>query len=108
MSIDRCEQCDCFIDTDAFPEMYREDVKPGETLCICDECYADIQRNTNKRLLSKLRAYDEAFELIMIGGNHIAGLLSEKLGADFPERYPCDMECEDALRRLCATDAYGS
>lgn len=36
MSIDRCVICDALLDTDTFPEVYREDCDDD---CICDSCY---------------------------------------------------------------------
>ena len=48
----------------------------------------------------------EALELTMVGGNHLANVLIGKIGAGFAEKFPPDMEQEDALRILCATDTY--
>lgn len=48
----------------------------------------------------------EALERTMIGGNHLATVLIGQLGAGFAERYPPEMDPQDALRTLCATDTY--
>lgn len=45
-------------------------------------------------------------ENMLIGGNHLANVLIGKLGASFSEVWPFDMDHEDALRTLCATDEY--
>jgi hypothetical protein len=47
-----------------------------------------------------------ALDLTMLGGNHLANILIQKVGADFSERFPPDMDPQDALRRLCATTEY--
>lgn len=47
-----------------------------------------------------------ALEHCMVGGNHIAGLLVQKLGPDFADKYPPNLDPESALRMLCATDEY--
>ena len=45
MSIDRCADCERFLDTDADPEVYREefpDAKyPSIYDCLCDDCYEE-------------------------------------------------------------------
>lgn len=48
----------------------------------------------------------DALERTMIGGNHLATVLIGQLGAGFAERYPPEMDPQDALRTLCATDTY--
>ena len=42
MSMDRCTKCDALIDTDYFPEFYRED---PNTPLICDACWEDHELN---------------------------------------------------------------
>lgn len=39
MSIDRCTQCEAVLDTDAYPESYREDF---DNQCLCEDCYAEM------------------------------------------------------------------
>lgn len=39
MSIDRCSQCEAVIDTDAYPESYREKF---DNQCICDACFEEM------------------------------------------------------------------
>ena len=43
MSIGTCEKCGEFIDTDAYPEKYREEFPdekyPNIPTLLCDECY---------------------------------------------------------------------
>lgn len=48
----------------------------------------------------------DALESVMVGGNHLASILLDKVGPDFAERFPPDMEPQDALRILCATTEY--
>ena len=39
MSSDRCTQCEAVLDTDAYPESYREDF---DNQCLCEDCYAGM------------------------------------------------------------------
>ena len=43
---------------------------------------------------------------VLTGGNHLAKLLVHKLGPDFAERCPPDMDPQDALHFLHATPEY--
>ena len=45
MSIDTCNKCGDLIDTDYFPEVYRED---WDWACICDCCYNDLEPEERK------------------------------------------------------------
>ena len=56
--------------------------------------------------MNKLQKVKEALERVLIGGNHLATVLIKNVGADFADKCPPDMEHEDALRILCATDEY--
>lgn len=46
MSMDKCKDCDKLIDTDCYPESYREEY---DDLCLCDDCFdsREIQRELN-------------------------------------------------------------
>lgn len=57
-------------------------------------------------LRQRVKELEEALDLTMIGGNHLANVLIKNLGATFPERTPYDMAPDDALRIICATDNY--
>ena len=57
-------------------------------------------------MMNKLQKVQEALERVLIGGNHLATVLIKNVGADFADKCPPDMEHEDALRILCATDEY--
>jgi hypothetical protein len=61
---------------------------------------------TPKEATMPERALVEALELCLTGGNHIAGLLVDKLGPGFAERWPPDTDHEIALHSLHATDNY--
>lgn len=43
MSMDRCEDCGCAVNTTAYPEVYREEWtgKWGDYTCLCDNCYEE-------------------------------------------------------------------
>ena len=49
MSMMRCEHCECFIDTDEFPETFRGGEVPavGDD-CICDTCWYIDPRNPER------------------------------------------------------------
>jgi hypothetical protein len=48
----------------------------------------------------------EALDLCLTGGNHIANLLIDHIGAGFADRLPPDTDHEMALRQLGVTDNY--
>lgn len=48
----------------------------------------------------------EAWELVGIGGNHIANQLVHRLGPDFSERYPPCMDSRDMLEILGCSVEY--
>lgn len=56
--------------------------------------------------MADLKKVEEVLECTLIGGNHLATVLIKNIGADFADKCPPDMEHEDALRILCATDEY--
>lgn len=47
-----------------------------------------------------------AMDIVTVGGNHLAAILIKNLGPDFHEKWPFDMDPQDALRTLCATDNF--
>jgi hypothetical protein len=57
-------------------------------------------------LIERVERLEEALDLTMVGGNHLATVLIGKLGAGFAEEFPPDLDQELALRMLCATDTY--
>jgi hypothetical protein len=48
----------------------------------------------------------EAWDRVMVGGNHLANVLIAKLGPYFPSKWPPEMHPEEAIRTLCATVEY--
>jgi len=63
-------------------------------------------REANANLIAASPDLYDALDQVMTGGNHLASILVNRVGADFAERFPPEMEPEDALRTLCATDQY--
>ena len=57
----------------------------------------------SEALEAEVKRLREAFHSAMAGVNHLASQLISRLGADFAEQYPFDMDVGTALRRLHAT-----
>ncbi len=70
-----------------------------QTLVTIEEARRFIDAADDQHLLS-------ALDGVLVGGNHLANILIGKLGGAFASKYPPEMEPEDALRMLCATDEY--
>ena len=68
----------------------------------------EVARLTTKLAASRAREAKlrEALQSAGVGGNHLAHVLIKNLGAGFAGRFPPDMDHEQALRELCATDNY--
>lgn len=56
--------------------------------------------------LRKLAALEDAFDMALTGGNHLASQLISRIGAGFSSEFPPDTDTESALRRLGATVEY--
>ena len=47
-----------------------------------------------------------ALDQCFVGGNHLASMLIDSLGADFAEKYPYDLDAESAMRMLNDTQEH--
>lgn len=62
--------------------------------------------NERPSLLQTIEQLTKALEGALIGGNHLANFLIRKTGADFAKKYPSELDNEEAMRLLIATDTY--
>ena len=63
----------------------------------------EIYSNHLKAQQREIERLREALDQSWVGGNHLANILVHKLGSDFSEKYPHDLDTESALRLLCDT-----
>jgi hypothetical protein len=76
----------------------------GWPTCGCDPYASEVLtalEESGYELLEFKRITD-----IMVGGDHLANVLISKLGPNFAEKVPSDLDAESALRILCATPEY--